>query len=35
MERGVESLNAALATGIALYEWQRNRKKDLQAQSCK
>lgn len=27
MERGVESLNAALATGIALYEWQRNRKK--------
>jgi len=23
MERGVESLNAALATGIALYEWQR------------
>ena len=35
MERGVESLNAALATGIALYEWQRNRKKDLQAQRCK
>jgi len=35
MERGVESLNAALATGIALYEWQRNRKEDLQAQSCK
>jgi len=27
MERGVESLNAALATGIALYEWQRNSKK--------
>ena len=25
MERGVESLNAALATGIALYEWRRNR----------
>ena len=35
MERGVESLNAALATGIALYEWQRNRKQELQAQSCK
>jgi tRNA G18 (ribose-2'-O)-methylase SpoU len=35
MERGVESLNAALATGIALYEWQRNQKKELQAQSCK
>jgi TrmH family RNA methyltransferase len=35
MERGVESLNAALATGIALYEWQRNRKKELQAQRCK
>jgi TrmH family RNA methyltransferase len=35
MERGVESLNAALATGIALYEWQRNRKRELQAQSCK
>ena len=28
MERGVESLNAALATGIALYEWQRNRKRE-------
>jgi len=27
MERGVESLNAALATGIALYEWQRSRRK--------
>jgi tRNA G18 (ribose-2'-O)-methylase SpoU len=26
MERGVESLNAALATGIALYEWQRSMK---------
>jgi len=35
MERGVESLNAALATGIALYEWQRSRKKELQAQRCK
>ena len=35
MERGVESLNAALATGIALYEWQRNRKKEQDAQSCK
>jgi TrmH family RNA methyltransferase len=35
MEQGVESLNAALATGIALYEWQRNRKKDLQAHSSK
>jgi tRNA G18 (ribose-2'-O)-methylase SpoU len=35
MERGVESLNAALATGIALYEWQRNRKREFQAQSYK
>jgi tRNA G18 (ribose-2'-O)-methylase SpoU len=35
MERGVESLNAALATGIALYEWQRSRKKELRAQRCK
>jgi TrmH family RNA methyltransferase len=35
MEHGVESLNAALATGIALYEWQRNRKKESEAQSCK
>jgi tRNA G18 (ribose-2'-O)-methylase SpoU len=35
MERGVESLNAALATGIALYEWQRNRKQELQEKSCK
>ena len=35
MERGVESLNAALATGIALYEWQRNRNKDLEAHSPK
>jgi tRNA G18 (ribose-2'-O)-methylase SpoU len=33
MERGVESLNAAMATGIALYEWQRSRKKELRAQS--
>jgi tRNA G18 (ribose-2'-O)-methylase SpoU len=28
MERGVESLNAALATGIALYAWRCNMKKD-------
>jgi tRNA G18 (ribose-2'-O)-methylase SpoU len=35
MELGVESLNAALATGIALYEWQRSRKKELQARRCK
>ena len=28
MERGVESLNAALATGIALYAWRCNVKKD-------
>ena len=28
MERGVESLNGALATGIALYEWQRGRKRE-------
>jgi tRNA G18 (ribose-2'-O)-methylase SpoU len=28
MERGVESLNAALATGIALYEWKRNVKRN-------
>jgi tRNA G18 (ribose-2'-O)-methylase SpoU len=34
MERGVESLNAALATGIALYAWKRNRTKELQASSC-
>jgi len=33
MERGVESLNAALATGIALYEWQRYRKKESESQS--
>lgn len=33
MERGVESLNAALATGIALYEWKR--KMELQAQNRK
>jgi len=35
MERGVESLNAALATGIALYEWQRNRNKESESQSSK
>jgi tRNA G18 (ribose-2'-O)-methylase SpoU len=35
MELGVESLNAALATGIALYEWQRSRKKELRAQGYK
>jgi tRNA G18 (ribose-2'-O)-methylase SpoU len=28
MERGVESLNAALATGIALYAWRCHMKKD-------
>jgi len=28
MERGVESLNAALATGIALYAWRSNTKRD-------
>ena len=28
MERGVESLNAALATGIALFVWKRNKVKD-------
>jgi TrmH family RNA methyltransferase len=28
MERGVESLNAALATGIALYAWRCSRKRD-------
>jgi tRNA G18 (ribose-2'-O)-methylase SpoU len=28
MERGVESLNAALATGIALYLWHSKRKKE-------
>jgi tRNA G18 (ribose-2'-O)-methylase SpoU len=35
MERGVESLNAALATAIALYEWQRSKKEELWAQSFK
>jgi len=35
MERGVESLNAALATGITLYEWKRKRKTESEAQSYK